>query len=234
MNKKFQVFVSSTFEDLKDERQAVVEAILSSGNMPAGMELFKSANESQWETIKKWILASDFYILLLGARYGSVEPKSGKSYTQLEYEFAVDNNIPLNAIVLKDDILMDLEEDERHNTKYIEFRELVLSKTCAFASNIDELKYETISQITNCIRDYKLKGWVSADILNDYTEMKRKYNLVAKKYNELANKHNLILSELKRRIANVKPSPRVKTFDEIQRDNLFLQMKLVTRKGNLK
>jgi len=53
MTKKFQVFVSSTYIDLVDERQAAVEAILNAGYIPAGMELFKPENNSQIETIKR-------------------------------------------------------------------------------------------------------------------------------------------------------------------------------------
>lgn len=40
-DKKLQIFVSSTYTDLKEERQAAVEAILSSGNIPAEREIFK-------------------------------------------------------------------------------------------------------------------------------------------------------------------------------------------------
>ena len=89
MKKKLQIFISSTYKDLQDERQAAVEAILGSNNIPAGMELFKAGNNSQWETIKKWINDSDIYMLILGGRYGSIEPTSKKSYTQLEYEYAI-------------------------------------------------------------------------------------------------------------------------------------------------
>ena len=89
MNKKLQVFVSSTYTDLIEERQAAVEAILDAGHIPAGMELFKAGNKSQLETIYKWIDDSDVYILILGGRYGSIEEISGKSYIQLEYEYAV-------------------------------------------------------------------------------------------------------------------------------------------------
>ena len=85
MNKKLQVFVSSTYTDLIEERQAAVQAILDAGHIPAGMELFKAGNRSQLETIYKWIDESDIYMLILGGRYGSIESKSGKSYTQLEY-----------------------------------------------------------------------------------------------------------------------------------------------------
>lgn len=46
---RLQVFVSSTFTDLREERQAAVEAILSAGHIPAGMELFAAGDESKWK-----------------------------------------------------------------------------------------------------------------------------------------------------------------------------------------
>ena len=55
MDKKLQVFVSSTYTDLILERQAAVEAILTAGHIPAGMELFAAGDESQMEVIQRWI-----------------------------------------------------------------------------------------------------------------------------------------------------------------------------------
>lgn len=98
MNKKLQVFVSSTYTDLIEERQAAVEAILDAGHIPAGMELFK-AGKSQMKTIQKWIDDSDVYMLILGGRYGSIEEESGLSYTELEYRYALSKNMPVFAIV---------------------------------------------------------------------------------------------------------------------------------------
>ena len=63
-NRKLQVFVSSTYEDLKEERQAAVQAILNAGHIPAGMDLFASGDQSQIEVIKKWIRESDIYTLM--------------------------------------------------------------------------------------------------------------------------------------------------------------------------
>jgi hypothetical protein len=77
--KKLQVFISSTYTDLQLERQAAVEAILLSGHIPAGMELFAAGDQSQLETIKRWIDSSDVFMLILGGRYGSIEPKSNTS-----------------------------------------------------------------------------------------------------------------------------------------------------------
>jgi hypothetical protein len=59
-DRRFQVFVSSTFKDLTDERQKVFQAILEMRAFPAGMELFPSADEEQMEFIRNEILSSDY------------------------------------------------------------------------------------------------------------------------------------------------------------------------------
>ena len=69
--RRLQIFVSSTYNDLKVERQAAIEAILSAGHIPAGMELFTSGDESQMKVIEQWIDESDIYLLILGGRYGA-------------------------------------------------------------------------------------------------------------------------------------------------------------------
>ena len=86
-DKRYQVFVSSTFRDLEDERQEVMHALLELDCMPAGMELFPAANESQWNLIKRVIDDCDYYILIIGGRYGSIGP-DGLSYTEMEYRYA--------------------------------------------------------------------------------------------------------------------------------------------------
>jgi len=78
--KKLQVFISPTFHDLKSKQQAAVEAILKAGHIPAGMELFSAGSESQLETIRRWIEESNVYMLALGGRYGSADPKTLLSY----------------------------------------------------------------------------------------------------------------------------------------------------------
>lgn len=85
---KYQIFISSTYLDLIEERQAVVEAVLNSNNIPAGMELFNSSSKSQWEIITQWINESDALILLLGSSYGTIDSEENISYTEMEYNYA--------------------------------------------------------------------------------------------------------------------------------------------------
>jgi hypothetical protein len=77
--RKLQIFLSSTYEDLIDHRLTAIEAVLASGHIPAAMEQFSPGDETAWEKIQRWIDESDAFILILGGRYGSFEPLSGKS-----------------------------------------------------------------------------------------------------------------------------------------------------------
>ena len=85
MQKRYQVFVSSTFEDLHDERREVMQALLTLDCIPTGMELFPAADDDSWTHIKRFIAECDYYIVIVGGRYGSIGP-TGKSYTEMEYE----------------------------------------------------------------------------------------------------------------------------------------------------
>lgn len=107
MNKKLQVFVSSTYTDLIEERQTVIQAIIDAGHIPIGMELFSKRNEHQLKTIYKLMDKSDAYVFILGGRYGSIERTTNKSYTQLEYEYALYKELPIYIFLLSENFLKD-------------------------------------------------------------------------------------------------------------------------------
>ena len=85
MEKKYQIFISSTYTDLIEERKRVRDTIPSMLHFPVGMEIFGAADEEQWEIIRNTIDSSDYYVLLVAHRYGSViseGPDAGISYTE--------------------------------------------------------------------------------------------------------------------------------------------------------
>jgi hypothetical protein len=98
MNKRYQVFVSSTYADLKEERQRVTQALMEMDCIPAGMELFPAADEEQWLFIKRIIDDCDYYLLIVGGRYGSVT-SDGISYTEKEFDYAVSLGLRVIALV---------------------------------------------------------------------------------------------------------------------------------------
>ena len=72
MDKVYQVFVSSTYADLVDERRRVSETLAKAGYVPAGMELFPATDQKQLEFIKRVIDRCDYYVVIIGGRYGSL------------------------------------------------------------------------------------------------------------------------------------------------------------------
>ncbi len=60
---RYQVFVSSTYEDLREERQQATQAILEAGSFPSGMELFPASDDTQWDLIKSVIEEADYYVV---------------------------------------------------------------------------------------------------------------------------------------------------------------------------
>lgn len=94
MDKRYQVFISSTYADLQDERQEVIQALLELDCIPAGMELFPAASEDQWTLIKQVIDDCDYYMVIVAGRYGSIG-SDGLSFTEMEYRYALDSGKPI-------------------------------------------------------------------------------------------------------------------------------------------
>ena len=171
MKKKLQIFVSSTYVDLKEERQLAVKSILESGHIPAGMELFTANSDTQWNIIKKWIDNSDIYLIILGGRYGTLNKKTGISYTEMEYDYALKINKPTISIILSDSYLDNVHDSrinshfERNNPKYISFKEKLskqMAKIIDTVANIDSIIPKSFMEIEKD-DDLYLTGWIRGD-----------------------------------------------------------------------
>jgi hypothetical protein len=99
MDRRYQVFVSSTFDDLREERASVIGLLLQMDCFPTGMELFPAADDDSWTLIKSVIADSDYYLVVLAGRYGSVPTGETKSFTHLEYEYALSIGKPTIALL---------------------------------------------------------------------------------------------------------------------------------------
>lgn len=86
------VFISSTFVDLKEERKKVWDSLEKFDVTVKGMEQFGARKSNPLATCISEVEQSDIYVGIIGMRYGSEEPNSGKSYSQLEYEKAIEQN----------------------------------------------------------------------------------------------------------------------------------------------
>jgi hypoxanthine phosphoribosyltransferase len=160
--KRYQVFVSSTFEDLKQERQEIMQALLELDCIPAGMELFPAANENQWSLIKRVIDDCDYYIVIVAGRYGSIGP-GGYSYTEMEYRYALDKDKPTMAFLhaSPDDLpVKRCEQDPEKKRLLCDFNALLKQKVCRSWSSPVELGSQVSRSLVNLIRDHPSVGWI--------------------------------------------------------------------------
>lgn len=203
-----QVFISSTYKDLIEERQATVEAVLKADHIPAGMELFKAGDETQLTVIKRWIDQSDIYMLIVGGRYGSIEHKSGLSYTHLEFNMAIESGIPMFAIILNEE--MSIQKTLSNTTQQFKKEEIFETKPklkklhkafidevagdnriVSYVDSIHHLRAEVFVSLNDIIKTKKLSGWVRAtdnNLISENIALKEKIITLTEEMNSLKNK----------------------------------------------
>lgn len=100
-DRRFQIFVSSTFDGLEEERKQAVQAITERGHIPIALENFSASDEKDIKVIERVIAQCQVYILILGHRYGSMPEGAEISYTELEYDLAKQNDLLILPFILK-------------------------------------------------------------------------------------------------------------------------------------
>jgi len=165
MEKRYLIFISSTYDDLKEERAEAVRAILRARNIPIGMEQFPATNKTQMEYIKSIIYDCDYYVILLGGRYGEPQ-REGKSYTEMEYEYALSKKIPVLAFIHKNPDSLPPEKKETSNegkARFYAFRErLMKNRIIKEWEDKKDLYSEVSLSLLDLTRDEPAIGWVRA------------------------------------------------------------------------
>lgn len=168
MDKRYQVFVSSTFTDLEEERKHIIQTLMEMDCIPAGMELFPATDEEQWDFIKKVIDDCDYYLLLIGGRYGSLSP-DGISYTEMEYDYAVSKGMKVIALVHGEPNNLPqikCEKDSTLQEKLEKFREKVCTgRLVKFWKNADQISGIVSLSLSKTIKTYPAVGWVRANLV---------------------------------------------------------------------
>ena len=166
MKKRYQIFVSSTFADLEVERGKVIQTVLALDCFPAGMEMFPAMDEEIFEYIKRIIDDSDYYLLIIGGRYGDVD-ENGVSWTEKEFDYAVSKNIPIIAFDHKDFTKLPVEktdQDDKKRKKLIAFKKKVSTgRLIKKWTNVDDLDAVVAKSLSKVLELQSRTGWVRAD-----------------------------------------------------------------------
>ena len=163
---KYQVFVSSTFLDLSEARQDAIRNILDLGHIPAGMELFPAADINQLDYIKKVIDECDYYLLIMGGRYGSMDA-DGVSYTEREYDYAVETEKFVIAFVHSDPATIPVGKSDV-DPKVVEalgkFREKVMTgRLVKTWGSPEELELLVLKSLIHAFKTFPQVGWIRGD-----------------------------------------------------------------------
>lgn len=167
MDKRYQVFVSSPYDGLREERSKVMHKLLEMNCIPSGMELFPAADDDAWSLIKSVIDECDYYILILAGRYGSTD-EEGVGFTEKEYRYAVERGKPVAAFLHSSPghlAVDDSEKSDKGRKKLDAFRELAKKKHCKFWSNSDELASVVTVSMVHLMNRNPGVGWIRADLL---------------------------------------------------------------------
>lgn len=168
-NKKYQIFVSSTFRDLEKERNKVIETILNLGHFPIGMETFGADADDQWDIIKETIDSSDYYLIIVGQRYGTLA-SDGISYTEKEFDYAFNNGIPIFGYVQHRHVSTTPDKRDQDPVLVNKLTDFVIKVTngrmCSFWEDMKDLGSVVATNLPKAIRRTPRVGWIKASEAN--------------------------------------------------------------------
>jgi hypothetical protein len=134
--------------------------------MPAGMELFPAADDTAWQLIKDVIDGSDYYVLIVGGRYGSLD-ETGLGYTEKEYDYAVSSKKPIIPLLHEnpDNLPRGKTETEQVTWEKLKAFRSRIEKyhTCVYWKNAEDLKAKVIIGLTSAMKRRPAIGWIRAD-----------------------------------------------------------------------
>lgn len=192
-NKKYQVFISSTYADLTEERKKILDVLFMADCIPAGMEAFVAADTEQFEVIKKVIDLCDYYVLIIGKRYGSIHPGTGKSYTEMEYDYAIEQGIPVLVFAIDENIELasdKVETDKGKIEKLKMFRtKAMTNRLASIWATPEDLTGKLAISIMKARTEIKRPGWQRAV---DFDEASLRREIM-----ELKNENKKLADDLK-------------------------------------
>lgn len=216
--RRFQIFISSTFEDLKEQRKQAVEVVFERGHIPIALERFSASNESDLEVIRRVIADCQVYILILGHRYGEIVPSQEISFTELEYNIAEENKLLILPFILSPnevqrrrsslDSKIEKEKSELKNFDKLDKFHRRIAKFKQFWGPDDQFKFLVANAINDHVEscnkpgfvkeqsDKKIAEVVSAsenDFIYDIIEQLRNFKVL--------HERSLIQAEKKRELA---------------------------------
>lgn len=194
-DKRYQVFVSSTYTDLQEERSVLTQALPALGCLPCGLEV-NPVGAAAWTSIKKLIDESDYYLLLIGSRYGTLSP-SGVSYSHMEYVYAATKQKPILVLMHEAPETRPAQFQEKSpegRRQLNDFRNLLMKGFVARWSDNRSLDTAVRQYLPQLIKTRPASGWVRSTALSS-PEQSREIDLLKQRVLELEQEREQWLSQ---------------------------------------
>jgi len=143
-----------------------MQTLMEMDCIPSGMELFPAMDEDQFEFIKKVIDDCDYYLLIIGGRYGSVSDE-GVSYTEKEYDYAVSKGLKVLAFLHNAPDTIPVSKTDKNDDltkRLMKFREKAqTNRLVRYWKDAPELPGLVSLSLSKTIKMYPAIGWVRGD-----------------------------------------------------------------------
>lgn len=167
MDKKYQIFISSTYMDLKEIRSIAFTTILEMGHIPVGLDIFQTPAEYTTEKyVAKYIDASQLIIVIIGNRYGTIA-ESGKSYVEEESSYALSKSKKVLFFVNS----QYRKVDDPNYQKFV--NDILNNNLVILWDNKLDFKVKLVSNVSQTLTNsppttYWIKSSSALDISDDY------------------------------------------------------------------
>ena len=147
------VFVSSTYRDLAEFRAKVKDAISRADMFFRGMEHFGASAHGlpPASLIVEEVRKADAYLGIFGVRYGSIDPVTGLSMTELEFREAETSKKQMLLYMIHEDapIAAGLVETDPENQKKLNaLKAYIMARYVAYAfKSIDDLGRQVLADL---------------------------------------------------------------------------------------
>ena len=201
---KISFFISSTFVDMVQHRNAVIKKIQSRSGIINAQEFFGARDSQPLDTCLQEVGNSNVFLLFLSPRNGSIDSESGKSFVNREYERASELGILRLAYIMD-------EEYDGYPIKYVSkgadaeplaaFKQRVMNElTVSKFTSPEDLASKVYVDL---MRELPKSGFNigtenEGDVTNRIVETLRRFCLLPKIHNGIAVSLKGVLGEPKR------------------------------------
>ena len=168
MNQSLTVFLCSTYADLSQEREGILDAVRRLQLQHDSMEFFGARAGLPIETCLAEVRSSDVLVVVVGHRYGSLVPDLGVSFSEAEYREGYRLGKPC-LVYIRDEnvpILPKYVERDPDKLRLLEkWKELLTTRhTVATFSNVQELVVQVMADLSRTVQAVEESARVESEL----------------------------------------------------------------------